>query len=403
MSAFLFDKLKGAIMKFLGVLCLILVTTLLAGHFSRKIGIPAVIGQLLVGIVLGPAILNWIQPSTFIHDFSEIGVILLMFMAGLESDIGLLRRYLRPGIWVAIIGVVFPLGLVTLVSLWFHFSLLLAVFMGVIFTATSVSISVEVLRELKILDSKEGTTILAAAVVDDVLSVVILSVFVSLSGENTGGSAPNLMIGFIEQILYFVGIYFVVKWIAPFLMRLSERFLLGAAVTIMSLIICLSMAYLADLIGLSAVVGSFFAGIAVGQTPYKAEIDHNVEPIGYAVFIPVFFVSIGLEMNFTGMSSALWFIIVLTIVAVLTKLIGGGLGARIAGFDLASGYTVGAGMVSRGEMALIIAQIGYQAKLIVPEYYSATIIVIVLTTLVAPFLLKHAAAKQLKSNDPTAL
>ncbi|MFD1318072.1 cation:proton antiporter [Loigolactobacillus zhaoyuanensis] len=390
-------------MKFLGVLCLILVTTLLAGHFSRKIGIPAVIGQLLVGIVLGPAILNWIQPSTFIHDFSEIGVILLMFMAGLESDIGLLRRYLRPGIWVAIIGVVFPLGLVTLVSLWFHFSLLLAVFMGVIFTATSVSISVEVLRELKILDSKEGTTILAAAVVDDVLSVVILSVFVSLSGENTGGSAPNLMIGFIEQILYFVGIYFVVKWIAPFLMRLSERFLLGAAVTIMSLIICLSMAYLADLIGLSAVVGSFFAGIAVGQTPYKAEIDHNVEPIGYAVFIPVFFVSIGLEMNFTGMSSALWFIIVLTIVAVLTKLIGGGLGARIAGFDLASGYTVGAGMVSRGEMALIIAQIGYQAKLIVPEYYSATIIVIVLTTLVAPFLLKHAAAKQLKSNDPTAL
>lgn len=158
------------------------------------------------------------------------------------------------------------------------------------------------------------------------------------------------------------------------------------------------MAYLADLIGLSAVVGSFFAGIAVGQTPYKAEIDHNVEPIGYAVFIPVFFVSIGLEMDFKGMSSALWFIVALTIVAILTKLIGGGLGARIAGFDLASSYTVGAGMVSRGEMALIIAQIGYQAKLIVPEYYSATIIVIVLTTLAAPFLLKHAAARQLAAS-----
>ena len=382
-------------MAFLGILCLILVTTLLAGHFSRKIGVPAVIGQLLVGIVLGPAILGWIQPSSFIHDFSEIGVILLMFMAGLESDIGLLRRYLRPGIWVALVGVVFPLSLVTLVSLWFHFSLLLAVFMGVIFTATSVSISVEVLRELKLLDSKEGTTILAAAVVDDVLSVVILSVFVSLSGENTGSNTPSLLVGFAEQILYFIGIYFVVKWIAPFLMHLSQRFLLGSAVTIMSLVVCLSMAYLADLIGLSAVVGSFFAGIAVGQTPYKAEIDHNVEPIGYAVFIPVFFVSIGLEMDFKGMSSALWFIVALTIVAILTKLIGGGLGARIAGFDLASSYTVGAGMVSRGEMALIIAQIGYQAKLIVPEYYSATIIVIVLTTLAAPFLLKHAAARQL--------
>ena len=169
-------------MAFLGILCLILVTTLLAGHFSRKLGIPAVIGQLLVGIVLGPAMLNWLQPGTFMHDFSEIGVILLMFMAGLESDIGLLKRYLRPGVLVAVVGVIFPMTLVTLASFLFDFTPLLAIFMGVIFTATSVSISVEVLRELKLLDSKEGTTILAAAVVDDVLSVVILSILVSVTG-----------------------------------------------------------------------------------------------------------------------------------------------------------------------------------------------------------------------------
>ncbi|KRM97356.1 cation:proton antiporter [Loigolactobacillus rennini] len=386
-------------MAFLGILCLILVTTLLAGHFSRKLGIPAVIGQLLVGIVLGPAMLNWLQPGTFMHDFSEIGVILLMFMAGLESDIGLLKRYLRPGVLVAVVGVIFPMTLVTLASFLFDFTPLLAIFMGVIFTATSVSISVEVLRELKLLDSKEGTTILAAAVVDDVLSVVILSILVSVTGEATGGHTPSLAVSFIEQILYFVGIYFVVKWIAPFLMRLSERFLLGASVTIVSLVICLGMAYLADFIGLSAVVGSFFAGIAVGQTPYRAEVDHNVEPIGYAVFIPVFFVSIGLEMSFKGIGDALWFIVLMTVLAVLTKLVGGGIGAEMAGFDFNSSYTVGAGMVSRGEMALIIAQIGYQAKLIHPEYYSAIIIVIVLTTLLAPFLLKHAAARQLKQHQ----
>ena len=182
-------------------------------------------------------------------------------------------------------------------------------------------------------------------------------------------------------------------------MRLSERFLLGASVTIVSLVICLGMAYLADFIGLSAVVGSFFAGIAVGQTPYRAEVDHNVEPIGYAVFIPVFFVSIGLEMSFKGIGDALWFIVLMTVLAVLTKLVGGGIGAEMAGFDFNSSYTVGAGMVSRGEMALIIAQIGYQAKLIHPEYYSAIIIVIVLTTLLAPFLLKHAAARQLKQRQ----
>ncbi len=115
-------------MAFLGILCLILVTTLLAGHFTRKIGVPAVIGQLLVGIVLGPALLGWIQPSSFVHDFAEIGVILLMFMAGLESDIGLLRRYLRPGIWVALVGVVLPLSLVTLVSWWFDFFIIIGHF-----------------------------------------------------------------------------------------------------------------------------------------------------------------------------------------------------------------------------------------------------------------------------------
>ena len=177
-------------------------------------------------------------------------------------------------------------------------------------------------------------------------------------------------------------------------MRISERLLVGSSVTIMSLVICLGMAYLADLVGLSAVVGAFFAGIAVAQTPYKKEIDANIEPIGYAVFIPMFFTSIGLNMSFDGFIKNIWFIVILTILAVLTKLLGGGFGARLLGFDFNSAYVIGAGMISRGEMALIIVQIGYTAHLLSTEYYSAVIMVIIISTILAPFMLKHAIGRQ---------
>ncbi|KRK32636.1 cation:proton antiporter [Loigolactobacillus bifermentans] len=374
-------------MAFLGTLCLILGATLLAGHFSQRMGLPSVIGQLLVGVLLGPALLNWIQPTHFLNQLSEIGVIILMFMAGLESDLGLLKRYFKPGLWVATVGVILPLALVPVTVHYFGFTWPHALFMGVLFTATSVSISVEVLREMQQLNGKEGTTILAAAVVDDILSVLILSFLVSYTGAEPASSHP--LGGLVLQLGYFIGVYFVVKWLTPYLMRLAQQ-LLGST-TIMAFILCLGMAYLADLCGLSAVIGAFFAGIAVGQTNAKKEVDRDIEPLGYACFIPIFFVSIGLKMTFTGFSQVWWFTIVLTLVAILTKLVGGGLGAHWAGFGFASDYMIGAGMISRGEMALIIAQIGFDAKLLHPDYYAATIIAIVLTTVLAPLFLRHAA------------
>ena len=160
-------------MEFLGTLCLVLITTSLAGHFSRRIGIPAVIGQLLVGILIGPAVLGWVHNNAFMHTFSEIGVIILMFIAGLESDLGMLKKYFKPALAVAFSGVVFPVVLIYFFGKLFHFSFEQAIFLGVTFSATSVSISVEVLKELKRLKSKEGTTILGAAVIDDIISVFI--------------------------------------------------------------------------------------------------------------------------------------------------------------------------------------------------------------------------------------
>lgn len=388
-------------MEFLGTLCLVLITTSLAGHFSRRIGIPAVIGQLLVGILIGPAVLGWVHNNAFMHTFSEIGVIILMFIAGLESDLGMLKKYFKPALAVAFSGVVFPVVLIYFFGKLFHFSFEQAIFLGVTFSATSVSISVEVLKELKRLKSKEGTTILGAAVIDDIISVIILSVLVSMFSNvakaQGGHHSSNLWMSFLLDALYFVMIFFLFEWIAPKMMRLGEHLKVASSVTLMSIVLCLGMAWLAEQVGLSDVVGAFFAGVAIAQTPYKQEVDSNIEPIGYAVFIPVFFVSIGLNMTFKGFFDDLIFIVSLTILALITKWLGCGLGAKVLGMNYDSMNIIGSGMVSRGEMALIIAQIGYEAHLLSSEYYSGVIFVIILTTLAAPFMLKAAIKRQMRN------
>ena len=388
-------------MEFLGTLCLVLITTSLAGHFSRRIGIPAVIGQLLVGILIGPAVLGWMHNNAFMHTFSEIGVIILMFIAGLESDLGMLKKYFKPALAVAFSGVVFPVVLIYFFGKLFHFSFEQAIFMGVTFSATSVSISVEVLKELKRLKSKEGTTILGAAVIDDIISVIILSVLVSMFSNvakaQGGHHSSNLWMIFLLDALYFVVIFFLFEWIAPKMMRLGEHLKVASSVTLMSIVLCLGMAWLAEQVGLSDVVGAFFAGVAIAQTPYKQEVDSNIEPIGYAVFIPMFFVSIGLNMTFKGFFDDLIFIVSLTILALITKWLGCGLGAKVLGMNYDSMNIIGSGMVSRGEMALIIAQIGYEAHLLSSEYYSGVIFVIILTTLAAPFMLKAAIKRQMRN------
>ncbi|GEB28846.1 MULTISPECIES: cation:proton antiporter [Enterococcus] len=379
-------------MHFVGILCLILITTTLFSHLARRMGVPAVIGQLLAGVLLGSAGLNWVHPDILVHDFSEIGVILLMFLAGLESDISLLKRYFRPGMLVALLGIVFPMLFGYATGVGFQSSPTEAFFFGIVLAATSVSISVEVLKELNVVNTKEGSTILGASVVDDILVVLVLSLSLSFLGGESSQATP-LPVTLLVELIYFVLIFLLVKWIAPFLLALAEKLFANSAVIIMSLIICLGMAYLADLVGLSSVIGAFFAGIAVSQTKVREEVEHSVEALGYAVFIPVFFVSVGLEVDFSRLNEQLFFILAFTVVAILTKLVGGYVGAKIAKFSNNSAWMVGAGMISRGEMALIILQIGQQNQLISSALYSPLVIVVLLSTLISPLILKYFTKK----------
>jgi len=377
-------------LSFLGTLCLLLIATTLAGHFAHRVGIPAVIGEILVGVLLGPAILNIVQLNTLVQTFSDIGVIVLMFIGGLESNLALLKKYLRPAIVVAIIGVIFPVVVMGVTSRLFNFTWFESLFIGVIFSATSVSISVEVLKEFKALDTKEGATILGAAVADDIMGVILLSIMISMMGGQGSSKQPNIGIVLLEQVAFFAGIFILVKWVAPFLMGLSDHLLMAAGPTIIAIIICLAMAWLADLVGLSGAIGAFFAGVAIAQTDYQHQVDISVEPVGYTMFIPLFFASVGLNMTFEGFWQSLPFIATMTVLGVFTKLFGCGLGARLNGFSGHSNYLVGAGMISRGEMALITAQIGFSAHLLSGDYYSDIILVIILVTIIAPFMLKDA-------------
>lgn len=376
-------------MSFIATLAIILLVTQVVSHFSMRIGIPDVIGQIVVGIVMGPAVLGWITQTHMINEFQEIGVIILMFIAGLESDLRLLKKYLKPAIVVAAMGMLLPIVVMGIATDLYGMQWFESLFIGVIFSATSVSISVAVLRDYNQLGSKEGATILGAAVADDIGGVFLLSILISMMNGQSGKQI-SLPLVIVLQIIFFGGTYLLVRWLAPYLMEISSDLLTTAAPSVVAMVLCLGMAALADAVQLSGAVGSFFAGIAVANTKKRELVNRSFVPIGYAMFIPIFFVNVGLSMRFDHFMDSLWFIIMMTVLACLTKLLGCGGGAKLTGFSLDSSYIIGSGMIARGEMSLITAQIGFQAHLLSEKYYSDIITVIVLATILAPFILKHS-------------
>ena len=270
---------------------------------------------------------------------------------------------------------------------------------GIVFAATSVSISVVVLQEANQIHTRAGTAILGAAVVDDILAVIVLSLFTTFSHEGgKSGLTNNFFLNLLIEVIYFVAVWVVFKFIAPHFMKLAEKVEVDYAVVIGSLVLALSMAWAADFVGLSAVVGAFFGGLAIRQTPQYKEVQSSVSAIGYSIFIPVFFVNIGLSMTFASFIKDIWFIIVMTILAVLSKFWAGKYSSELFGFTKNEGNIVGAGMVSRGEVALIVAQIGITHHLFPEDIYSSLILVVIITTVLSPFILNYYIKREVKKN-----
>ena len=374
---------------------IILLATKLAGDLCVRLGQPAVVGKLAIGVIIGPAMLGWVENSDMIAELSQIGVLLLMFLAGLETDMKELRRSFTSSTAVAVGGILFPL----FGGYWMGAAIGMetshAIFLGLILSATSVSISVQTLKELDLLKSRESTTILGAAILDDILVVILLAFAMSIFG----GEEVNIAFLIGKKFIFFViaglviwqGAKWIMKWLAP--LRVTE------AVISAGIIICFALAYVAELLGVAGIIGAFAAGLAVSQTSYKKEVEHKLEPIAYAIFIPIFFVSVGFSVTFTGLGEYVWLIIGLSVLAILTKLIGSGIGARLTGFSNRSALGIGAGMISRGEVALIIATLGLSDGLVTDEYYTVLVIVVIVTTLITPFLLKLILHKPKANNE----
>lgn len=385
------------LMKLLVSLIFIIIGTKLAGHLCNKIGIPAVIGELLTGVILGPALLGLVMHTEAISLFAEIGVILLMFLAGLESDLDKLKKYLKPSVMVALFGILLPMLFISGAAHLFDIPWKEALFLGVIFSATSVSISVQVLKEYNRLDTAEGSVTLGAAVVDDIAVVLIVSLFSAfLSGDS--GSGSTISVGFLwdllgSKILFFLGLFLFAKYILNPLLALVKKIVAVEVETAFGLVLCFIFAVLSEKVGMSDVIGAFFIGLLLSRHESKHRIEHNVSVISYSLFIPVFFVSIGLDIELSAFKEYTLLIIVFTVLATLTKLIGGYIGSRLTHLDKNQSLIVGAGMVSRGEMALIIVKMGESLGLINEGLYSAIVVAIILTTLFSPLLIKYAIEK----------
>lgn len=393
-----------------------------AGALSMRYGQPAVFGEILIGLLLGPTVLDLLHLWPFsssavalehtIKDFSEIGVILLMFVAGLETDLIEMKRVGRVAFWAATGGVVLPMAGGAIASRIFSYGWRESIFIGTVLTATSVSISAQTLMELKQLKSKEGSTILGAAVIDDVMGIIVLSFVVAFASIGGGAAMETektlpmllsqsffnsnkaaeialvmlLMTGFFAVSIWFGWHYF------NRLMEKVKKIPASQALLAATVGIALLYAFFAQYVGqVAAITGSYIAGVLFAQTNFKREIDEGIHPLTYSILVPVFFISIGLEADgraLLGDSSKLMLLMTILLVAILGKVIGCFFPSLLCGFNRQESLRVGVGMISRGEVGLIVAGVGLASGVINQEVFSIMVIMVLVTTMVTPLLLR---------------
>lgn len=395
MSDFLTNLSQGEYF-YLFAIAVILLSTKVLGLASRKVHMPAVVGALLAGVILGPSLLNVVNmDSPILSGASEIGVIILMFTSGLETDLDELKENGFSAFIVAMIGVIIPLvgGMAAYYIMnpegEAAINMFKAIFVGVTLTATSVSITVETLREMGKLSGKMGTTILGAAVIDDILGVIVLTAIISISGGSGDADAVGI-IGVLVRILMFflfVAIVGVLVYIVKAIIKtVSKR----RRISIYAFAFCLLLSYASEqFFGVADITGAYFAGVILCNFGVKNYISSRFDILSFMFFSPIFFASIGLKTNLHLLTSDMFmFAIILVLVAIATKIIGCGFGAKLCKFNNKDALSIGIGMVSRGEVALIVAQKGASCGLLENNLFPAIVFMVIVTTLITPILLK---------------
>lgn len=404
----------GLLMQLLLALSIMIVVAKTVGSLSARFGQPPVFGKILAGLVLGPSLLNMLgwqifQPASpqtvsllpeIIHYLAEIGVILLMFVAGLETDLTGVLKVGNNAFWAAVGGVILPFGAGAWFSHAMGFSFGESMFIGAILTATSVSITAQTLMELGALKTKEGSTILGAAVIDDVMGIIVLSLVVAFSiNPASAGSSPaglsSIMILLAQIALFFsVSIIIGLNFFEPIL-KFADKLTTTKATFAIALVICFLYAWSAEYFGkVAAITGSYMAGVLFTRTSSFKKIEEAAKTFAYPFFIPIFLIDIGLKANARELGGNLTFTIIIIVIAILTKVIGCLLGSLATGFNMKESTRVGIGMISRGEVGLIVASYGLTHAIIERDIFSAMILMVLVTTLITPILLRFVFPKK---------
>lgn len=378
--------------EYLLALALILLCTKLLGLITAKVHLPQVVGALIAGVILGPCGFGILEETDFLVKTSEIGVIMLMFLAGLDTDISELKKTGPAACLIATLGVAVPiLGCGGAYFLFFEDkvafdSLMKAAFIGVVFAATSVSITVETLNEMGKLKTHVGSTLLSAAIIDDIIGIVVLSIITGMSDSTV---KPGIVVGKILLFFVFAGVIGII--IYQVFKRIWKEHEETRRVSIWAMAFCFIMAYCAEkFFGVADITGAYFAGVILcNLTGMRKYVAKKVTVASYLIFSPIFFANIGLRTDIKGFSrEILLFTLVLIAMAVITKIIGCGVAAKICRMPAKESLTVGIGMVARGEVALMVAQKGIDAGYIDEKLLPAIVLTVISCALITPILLK---------------
>lgn len=390
---------------FLINIAIILISTKIFGLIFKKFHMPQVVGALVAGLLLGPAFLGVLKEDNFITMVSEIGVIVLMFSAGLETDINEFKKTGKASASIAILGVVIPL-LGGFLSTFFlvepeqgdssQLTFLKAMFIGVILTATSVSITVETLKEMGKLNCRAGNAILGAAIIDDILGIVALTIISSFT--STDVNILMVLARIIGFFVFSIGVGFLCyKAFSIYMDRYKKDY---RRFVILAFTFCLLMSWLSEVFGVADITGAYIAGLIMSNTSKHDYLETRFNTLSYMLLSPIFFASIGLKVELPSMSATIIiFAVILAIIAILSKMVGCGVGAKICGFDTKECLQIGAGMISRGEVALIVANKGLDFGLMSESLFAPIVIVVVATTIIAPVILKIVFSEKEKNNS----
>lgn len=384
------------------LLAILILSAKLLGGLAARLGQPAILGELFAGLLLGPSVLNILSfPALsaeglgdWVHLLGQVGMVWLMFAAGLETELGDLRRAGRPASLGGVLGVLVPTLLGLGVGWAFGYPFREAVFIGLVLSATSVSISAQTLLELGWLRTREGVALLGAAVIDDVLVVALLSAFIALAAG--GGTLGSVTLQLARMVGTLVVVTFLALFVLPRLAEWASRLRVSQGLLALVLAMVMFLGWMIEYLGgVAAITGAFMAGLGIGRSHLRDEIERGLSSLAYAFFVPLFLVDVGLQSNARALGwAAAGFSAALLLVAVVSKIIGCGLGAWLGGFDRGAALRMGMGMVSRGEVGLIVAGVGIVEGILHPDVLTSVVLMVLVTTLVTPPLLRWAFSRR---------